>query len=88
MNIYVTPQLFHVLIERSKTNVSSQFSTMSIAHGQIARMCLANNSKVDKSRTRYLSSPFILPYVLRFKQRDAAKRHKACVIECRVTARM
>jgi len=40
---------------------------------------LANNSKVDKSRTRYLSSPFILPYVLRFKQRDAAKRHKACV---------
>jgi len=34
---YFSFQLFHVLI-RSKTNVSSQFSTMSIAHGQISQI--------------------------------------------------
>lgn len=75
---------FAFLKERSRANISSQFPTL--AHGQIARMRLANNSKIHRAQGIFPLPSFCPTYYgLSNVMRQKGTRH--AFIECRVTAR-
>lgn len=77
-------KLTHMLLRNcfaSWKNVQGPTSRHNFRHWLMdkSRECVSQIIIKCISRTRYLPSPFVLPYILWFKQRDVAKRHKACV---------
>lgn len=59
---------------------TSRFSTMGAQLLDKSRECVSQIMIIMYRAQRiFFFYPFVLPYVLWFKQRDAAKRHKACV---------